>query len=77
MAALALVFVIIFVLLNLLLSFSVIRPVKRLTAVASEVSLGNLEAPEMEAKGSGEIASLTASFNRMRRSLENAMRMIG
>ena len=77
MGSLALIFLFIFILLNLLLSFSVIRPIKKLTDLAGEVSMGNLDAPEMEAKGSGEIASLTQSFNRMRRSLENAMRMIG
>ncbi|MEO0819411.1 MAG: DUF3365 domain-containing protein [Pseudomonadota bacterium] len=77
MSALAGIFVVVFLLLNILLSISVIRPVRRLTDLAGEVSMGNLDAPEMEAKGSGEIASLAQSFNRMRRSLENAMRMIG
>ncbi len=77
MGSLGAVFLLIIIILNVLLSFSVVRPVRHLSTLADEISLGNLEAPEIEAKGKGEIASLTTSFNRMRRSLENAMRMLG
>ncbi len=75
MISLGAVFLTVFVILNLLLSFSVVRPIRRLSTLANEVSLGNLDAPELEPAGGGEIATLTAAFNRMRRSLENAMRM--
>ena len=70
------IFVLIAVLLNLMLHYIVIRPVVRISNLASEVSMGNLEAPEYELSGKDEIASLIASFNRMRRSLESAMRML-
>ncbi|MGF1446266.1 MAG: DUF3365 domain-containing protein [Pikeienuella sp.] len=76
MASLGAVFMVMLVITNMLLGLVVIRPIVRLSELASEISLGNLDAPEMEPKGGGEIASLTESFNRMRRSLENALRMI-
>jgi protein-histidine pros-kinase len=47
-----------------------------MSAIAGEVSLGSEDAPEFPDKGSDEIASLAQSFNRMRRSLTNAMRML-
>ena len=36
----------------------------------------DMGAPEIEPKGRDEIASLGTSFNRMRRSLENAMKLL-
>jgi protein-histidine pros-kinase len=73
---LAVIFLLMLLLLNLLLHFFIIRPVQRISAVASEVSLGNLDVPEYQPRGKDEIASLAASFNRMRRSLANALRML-
>jgi HAMP domain-containing protein len=70
------IFLLMLVLLNLLLHFFIIRPVRRISATASEVSLSNLDAPEYQPRGRDEIASLAESFNRMRRSLVNAMRML-
>jgi protein-histidine pros-kinase len=64
------------VLLNVVLFLTVIRPVSRLAATADEISQGNLDVPEVEAKGSDEIAVLSASFNRMHRSLVAAMKML-
>ncbi|MDZ7620881.1 MAG: hypothetical protein U5O69_00005 [Candidatus Competibacteraceae bacterium] len=46
-------------------------------AIASEVSMGKPDVPEYVRQGSDEIASLSQSFNRMRLSLENAMKMLG
>ena len=76
MVGLALVFLVMMVLLNLLLHYVIIRPVRRISAVASEVSLGNMAAPEFAVRGHDEIASLADSFNRMRRSLVNALKML-
>jgi HAMP domain-containing protein len=70
------VFVITLLLLNLVLHFMIIRPIRQMSAIASDVSLGNTEAPEFAEQGRDEIASLGQSFNRMRRSLTNAMRML-
>jgi HAMP domain-containing protein len=55
----------------------VIRPVTRLSRIADEVSLGNLDAPEFMSKGKDEIAILAGSFSRMRTSLVQAMKMLG
>ncbi len=74
--SLSAVFAFIFVALNLMLYFMVIRPVTRLSAVADEVSLGKADAPEFEVRGNDEIAKLSGSFNRMRRSLIQAMKML-
>jgi protein-histidine pros-kinase len=68
--------VVIIVLLNLLLHFVIVRPVRQMSAIASEVSLGNMSAPEFPARGRDEIASLAESFNRMRRSLVNALKLL-
>jgi HAMP domain-containing protein len=71
------VFVLLLVLLNILLHFVVIRPVTRMAGIANEVSMGKPDVPEYVKPGSDEIASLSQSFNRMRLSLENAMKMLG
>ncbi len=71
------VFVLLLVLLNVLLHFVVIRPVTRMAGIANEVSMGKPDVPEYVKPGSDEIASLSQSFNRMRLSLENAMKMLG
>lgn len=76
MASLAGVFVLIFIALNVMLYTIVVRPVARLAKVADEVSLGNLEAPDFIVKGKDEIGKLSDSFNRMRKSLVQAMRML-
>ncbi|MCB1958132.1 MAG: DUF3365 domain-containing protein [Rhodocyclaceae bacterium] len=76
MGSLAGVFAFIFIALNLLLNALVIRPVNRLAKVADEVSLGNLEAGELEATGRDEISQLTQAFGRMRKSLVQAFQMI-
>jgi protein-histidine pros-kinase len=68
--------VLIVVILNVLLHYMVIRPVVKLAAIANAVSLGELGVEEYEKKGSDEISVLSAAFNRMRRSLDSAMRML-
>ncbi|HTZ71761.1 MAG TPA: DUF3365 domain-containing protein [Acetobacteraceae bacterium] len=76
MANLAGVFLLMIVLLNVLLQYVIVRPVRKIAAAASEVSLGNLNAPEFDVRGKDEIASLAESFNRMRRSLANALKLL-
>lgn len=77
MAGLACVLLVMMILLNLLLHTVIIRPVRRIAATANEVSLGNMDAPEVVMGGKDEIATLASSFNRMRRSLANALKMLG
>jgi protein-histidine pros-kinase len=70
------VFLFLALLLNLGLGLVVIRPVMKLARIAEDVSLGK-DAPEYTRKGSDQISTLVASFNRMRLSLAEAMRMLG
>lgn len=71
------VFLLLLVLLNIMLHFVVIRPVKKMSMIASEVSLGKADVPEYIKAGSDEISSLSQSFHRMRLSLESALKMLG
>jgi len=73
---LAAVFVVTLLLLNLVLHYMIVRPIRRMSMIAGEVSMGNDDAPEFAESGRDEIASLGQSFNRMRRSLTNAMQML-
>jgi HAMP domain-containing protein len=70
------IFAIVFIILNLLLHFLVIKPVKRVSAMANAVSLGEEDVKPYVKPGKDEISSLSVSFNRMRESLERAMAMI-
>ena len=64
------------ILLILLPPFVMLKPIRRISEIAGEVSLGNMDAPEFAERGRDEIASLAGSFNRMRRSLANAMKLL-
>jgi protein-histidine pros-kinase len=63
--------------LNALLYFLIAKPAARLSDMANRISLGDLDVPELPVKGGDEIADLAGAFNRMRRSLVTAMKMIG
>jgi HAMP domain-containing protein len=76
MGSLAAVFALAFVVLNLMLTRIIVRPVARMSAAADQVSVGNFEVPEFAESGKDEIAQLGRAFNRMRRSLQTAMKMI-
>jgi protein-histidine pros-kinase len=70
------IFAIVFGILNLLLHYLVIVPVKRVSATADAISLGEENVEPYIKPGKDEISSLSASFNRMRESLKRAMAMI-
>lgn len=70
------IFLLAFVVLNLMLSWIIVKPLTHMALAADEISTGNLEMPELAVKGKDEVALLAQSFNRMRRSLEEAMRLI-
>jgi len=76
MVALGGIFFIVFIMINLLLHYIVVKPVKLMSAIAHDVSMGKLDVPECQPRGKDEVASLAESFNRMRRSLVNAMKML-
>ncbi len=77
MLGLCVVFAIMLLVLNILLHFSIVRPIRRMSKLADEISMGNIAVPEFPAAGKGEIGLLAVSFNRMRRSLVTAMEMLG
>jgi HAMP domain-containing protein len=70
------VFLLIGVTLNLMLYSLVIAPVRKLSALADRVSLGEMEAPEFAVKSKDEIGTLSDSFARMRKSLAQALKML-
>jgi len=76
MLSLTAVFAFIFIVLNVMLLHIVVRPVTRLSKLADQVSLGNLDEPEFAVRGRDEIGVLAESFNRMRKSLVKAMKML-
>jgi protein-histidine pros-kinase len=54
----------------------VIRPLKVVSDAADRISKGETDLPEVAVGGKDEIANVTSSFNRMRVSLEKALRML-
>lgn len=76
LGGLAVVFAFTLLMLNVLLHYLIIRPIRRMSVVAEDVSTGKTGVPEFDARGKDEISSLAASFNRMRRSVESAMRLL-
>lgn len=76
MISLGSIFLATLVLLDLALVFVVVRPARRLSAAADQISKGNLDVPELPASGSDEIAQLARSFNRMYVSLAKAIKML-
>jgi len=61
---------------NTTVYLSVVRPVRRIAAIADELSVGNASAGEFPPGRGPELTALTRSFNRMRTSLEKAMKLL-
>jgi len=76
MGSLSAVFVVLFVILNLMMSLLIVRPITKMSRAANEISTGNLDIPEFAESGRDEVTLLAKSFNRMRRSLEKAIELI-
>ncbi len=77
MSSLIAIFVTIFIVINIMLNQIVVKRVRAMAQISDEVSTGHQEVPEFSVTGKDEIADLSQSFNRMRRSLEKAMQMLG
>jgi protein-histidine pros-kinase len=73
---LAAVFLASLIALDLVVVFTIARPVARLSAMADKISMGEMDIPELPVRGGDEISVLAGSFNRMRRSLMKAMKML-
>ena len=70
------VFVALLLVVNLVLYALVVRPVRRMAQIADRLSVGDTSAPEFPVEGGEEIATLGRSFNRMRKSLDKAMKLL-
>jgi methyl-accepting chemotaxis protein len=76
MSSLAVVFTVLFVLLNVMLTLFIVQPITQLSHSAEMISKGRLDVPDFADKGRDEVSQLGQAFNRMRRSLEKAIALI-
>ena len=76
MMSIAGVFVFVGIVLNAMLLSMVIMPVSRLARLADQVSMGNMEVPDFHVRSRDEIRTLADSFNRMKKSVVQAMKML-
>ncbi len=76
MVSLLSVFLVLYIVLNVMLDRMVLKPIVRMSKAAEAISVGDFEVPEFAAGRKDEIGRLATSFNRMRRSLEQALGMI-
>jgi HAMP domain-containing protein len=77
MISLIAVFVAVFLVVNAVLYRLVVRPVRQIASVADQLSLGDMSAQDFPQRGANEILSLSRSFNRMRKSLDKALQLLG
>lgn len=77
LGAIAALLVGIMLVVNAALYAMVIRPVRRIARIADQVSLGDDAADELPRGGGPELTALSGAFNRMRKSLHKALRMLG
>jgi HAMP domain-containing protein len=75
-AVLGSLFVVLFIVINIMLSRLVVTPIRRIAELSDEISKGNLDLPEFEENGAEEIRHLHTAFNRMRRSIEKAIKVV-
>jgi protein-histidine pros-kinase len=76
MSSLALVFAVLFVILNVMLTLLIVEPITQLSHAADQISKGRLDAADVPDSGRDEVSQLGQAFNRMRRSLEKAINLI-
>lgn len=76
MSSLAVVFTVLFVLLNAMLTLFIVQPITQLSQTAEMISRGRLDVPDFADRGRDEVSQLGQAFNRMRRSLEKAIALI-
>jgi protein-histidine pros-kinase len=62
--------------LDAVLIVTVIRPVAKLSRLTDEISQGKVDVEDIPVNGHDEISVLAASFNRMKRSLAKAIRLL-
>ena len=63
--------------INVAVYWFILRPLRQMTQQIDEVSLGQSSGESFAVRGGGELAALGAAFERMRKSLDKALKMIG
>ena len=76
MVSLVAIFLVIFIVINFMLNRLVTRRIREMAHISDEISTGHDNVPAFSDSGRDEISDLNKSFNRMRRSLEKAMKML-
>jgi methyl-accepting chemotaxis protein len=76
MSSLTVVFAVLFVLLNVMLTLLIVQPITQLSETAEQISKGRMDVADFSDKGRDEVSQLGQAFNRMRRSLEKAIALI-
>ena len=74
--SMAIIFAILFLVINITIRKLVLKPVKRITRMADQVSKGNLRDAELKVSGKDEMADMLLAFNRMRRSVIKIVQMM-
>jgi HAMP domain-containing protein len=76
LGSLGAIFLAVFTVLNLMLMLIVVRRITKLAALADEVSLGKIDGPDFPSAGGDEVSRLAQSFNRMKKSVAHAIKML-
>jgi protein-histidine pros-kinase len=76
MSSLGVVFLAVFFVLNLMLDRMIVRPVTEMAKQADAVSIGDFSVPEFIPSSKDEIGGLGIAFNRLRRSTEDAIKLL-
>lgn len=76
MVSMLVIFVILFLALNIMVHLFVTRRLRQMSALADRVSLGESDVGELDVSGHDELSRLALSFGRMRTSLASAMKML-
>ena len=76
MSSIGAVFLAVFVVLNLMLDRMIVQPVAEMARQADAVSIGNFSIPEFTPKSRDEIGVMGVAFNRLRRSTEEAIKLL-
>ena len=76
LGALVVIFVALFIILNVMLDRLVIRPIRQMGSAADAISRGDFAVGQLDDSRTDEVAQLAQSFNRMTKSLATAMKLI-
>jgi HAMP domain-containing protein len=76
LSSLGVVFTAVFIVLNIMLDRLIVRPVAEMSQQADAVSVGNFSIPEFKPVNKDEISVLGIAFNRLRRSTEEAIKLL-